>query len=348
MAQQDLMAETHELVTNSQQSALSLKALVDDLLDLSRIEAGQFVIEPASFVLADLIEGSINLCARDARNKGLALTANIDPHLRASVTGDAGRIKQVVVNLICNAIKFTASGEVRVDVMPASDKDGEVLTTFSVSDTGIGISEEEQKLLFTPFSQVDSSATRQYSGAGLGLALCKNLVELMGGTIGVKSRKGEGSKFWFTVPLQHSPITRTEAKAVEAVKPMSQLGDKIVLVVEDSPLIQKLVVKQLLSLGLQARAATTGKDALAAVNESHFDLILMDCNLPDITGFEVTQDIRKRESGGKKHIPIVAMTASAMDEDREQCLASGMDDFLSKPVKLQQLREMLDKWLCKR
>jgi signal transduction histidine kinase/CheY-like chemotaxis protein len=345
LAQQDLKPEARELITSSQLSAQSLKALVDDLLDLSRIEAGQFSIEQAPFVLADVVKDSINLCATAAENKKLSLTANIDPLLPALVTGDAGRIKQVLLNLINNAIKFTPSGNIRVDVLPESESDGQVFVRFSVSDTGIGISEEDHKLLFVPFSQVDSSATRQYGGAGLGLALCKNLVGLMGGTIAVKSRKGEGSVFSFTLPLRPSTVAKIEAKSAEPVKPLSHFSDRIVLVVEDSPVIQMLVVKQLRVLGLQARTASNGKDALAAAQESKFDLILMDCNLPDITGFEVTQEIRKTETGGRTHTPIVAMTAAAMAEDRERCISCGMDDYLSKPVKLQQLRETIEKWL---
>jgi PAS domain S-box-containing protein len=348
LVQQNLKPEDRELLTSTQESAQSLKALVDDLLDLSRVESGKFAIEQASFRPADVIKDSITLCARAAENKSLALTASVDPRVPALVTGDAGRIKQVLLNLINNGIKFTSSGDVRLDVVPESERDGQIFVTFSVADTGIGISEEDQKLLFIPFSQVDSSATRQYGGAGLGLALCKNLIELMGGKIGVKSRKGEGSVFWFTVPLRLSPVSKAEAKAAEPVKSFSKLDHKIVLVVEDNPVIQKLVVKQLLSLGLQANAASNGKDALDAVQTTCYDLILMDCNLPDITGFDVTKEIHKAETDGKPHVPIVAMTAAAMAGDRERCLASGMDDYLSKPVRIQQLQQMLEKWLVPR
>ncbi len=324
--------------------AKSLLSLVNDILDMSKIETGGIDMHSVPFNPLSLVDRSIAIIESSARSKNLQLIEEHDANASIILLGDPDRLQQVLVNLLANAVKFTSRGEIRLNtsIVPR----GENLCTlkFSVSDTGIGIASEEEKFLFTPFSQVDGSMTRQYGGSGLGLAISKRLVELMGGEINWWSEKNKGSTFWFAVPLQRSG-ERSATPASELTVALSMSGT--ILVVEDNLLLQMMVAKQLEKLGFGCVTAGTAEECLQCLEESSYSLILMDCQLPQMDGFEATRQIRAREANTGTHIPIIAVTASAMDTDRDKCLAAEMDDYISKPYTTDQLRQKLNRWLPK-
>jgi PAS domain S-box-containing protein len=472
-----------------QSSGLGLLTIINDILDFSKIEAGKMNLEIIEFSPVALIEGQAELLAGMAREKGLALLTYVDPAIPQALRGDPGRIGQIVLNLLSNAIKFTAAGRVILEASLVGSEAGFASVRFRVCDTGIGLSEENQKVLFRPFTQADGSTARKYGGTGLGLSICRSLVELMGGEIGVESQPGKGARFWFTTRLEivSSPSVGTAAKprpadearrlkvlvvdddpvAIEIVttylgywgmktsaapdagsaldelrradssgerfdvaildrrmpttdgmalaqtirndpavqdtklimitafdrsydheelrkagfrgfvtKPFkqSELYDAImnamysdgealsrqpdvsgeardvttsaeaqgrVLVAEDNPVNQMLVLTQLKKLGFTAQAVGNGIEAVAAYRSDAYDLILMDCQMPEMDGFEATRRIRALEAGMGRRIPIIALTANAMPEDEKQCIEAGMDAFVSKPLKLAKLAEVL-------
>lgn len=462
-------------------SAEALLAIINDVLDFSRCEAGKFVIEQTDVDLRAIFEESAGLLAAKAANQGIDLLCDISPDIPSAVRGDGVRIRQIVLNLLGNAVKFTDQGEVVLGAELVSHTQGSALICISVSDTGIGIPEAQQSRIFDSFTQVDSGTTRHYGGTGLGLTICKRLASLMGGSIGVESVVGVGSRFWVDLPLMpltssHAPnrnldgarvlvveanatrraiiekvvvawggsaetvpdggagqetlcteaagqhpfdvvlvgsnipeVTAAEFAHVARVKLATQcpplvlladiacdmhpneigkagfsasitkpirqahlwaalaralgreaevhevLPDKPqmsehalaglrVLVAEDNPVNQKVALRILERLGCSATPATTGREAVEMVQASSFDVILMDCHMPEMDGFEATAEIRRLESSSGRHVPIVALTASAMAGDREACLAAGMDDYLSKPVKPDDMLTALERW----
>ncbi|HEY9730472.1 MAG TPA: response regulator [Drouetiella sp.] len=505
------------------ESAESLLTIINDILDFSKIEAGKVELEFIEFEMHSILESCAELLSSTARRKGLELVTEIDPQIPRTLSGDPVRLRQILLNLASNAIKFTERGEVVLRAVRInSDDNGQLLIRIEVSDTGIGVSEEARRLLFHPFVQADGSTTRRYGGTGLGLSICKNLVELMSGEIGVQSKEGEGSTFWFTVPFSYqqepntqggdlneakvlvvdqTPATRVilenyfsaakiQAKFVTTkestfaslnqsfkgeepyniiifnlanetidgfdlarhiletptlstaklifltsfderdkvnkalsmgvsaclTKPIRQAQlidtirslcrrdeagtfepfpnshqkftngtgssilsfeskiasdavfdstransdepahDKLVacigctkpiLLAEDNPVMQELGVRQLKKMGIEAHPVSSGVEVVKAIKAGDYALILMDCQMPDMDGFEATRAIRELEKSTGKHIPIIAMTASAMRGDRENCIASGMDDYMSKPVGKQQLIAVLERWLGK-
>jgi PAS domain S-box-containing protein len=340
--QQRSLAETvHE-------SSLSLLTVLNDILDLSKIEAGKMTFELAPFKLRWLVDDSIRLMSAAAASKGLQLHLKFITAVPESVVGDVERLRQILLNLIGNAVKFTERGGVSVDVAVISEDEqtDEVNVKFAVTDTGIGISEEDRKYLFVPFAQVDNSSTRRFGGTGLGLTICSRLVDSMGGHIGVVSEPGVGSTFWFVLPFKRQ-VGPAVAKSV--LGPVRQrprdIGHRCVLIVEDNPVLQHLAVMQLTHLGISSRVARTGPEALEMIQAMPYDLILMDVHLPKMSGFEVTMRIREMDKVAGHHTPIVAMTAGAMEGDRQRCLAAGMDDYLSKPVSIDNLRRVLDHWV---
>lgn len=336
--------EQQELADATLVSAQSLLAIVNDILDLSKIEAGKMEIEAIEVNPAAILTDAMQIISSEAKKKHLRLTTDIDGNLPSKVYGDGGRIQQILINLLSNAVKFTEVGGITAGASLESMGNGIATVKYSVADTGIGISEEEARYLFLPFSQADSSTTRKYGGTGLGLAIGNRLVELMGGQIGFTSNRGKGSNFWFTVPYQlepKEPITeRTIPTPGQAV-----LSQKTILVIEDSVVLAALAQKQLEKLGMNPICATTAQEGWDVLAQQQVDLILMDCHLPDIDGFEATRKIREDEKKTGKHIPIVALTAGAMLGDPDRCLASGMDDYVSKPYTIAQLELKLKRWL---
>ncbi len=321
----------------------ALLALVNDVLDFSRLEAGRLELQTTTFSLSALLHDALDIVTVEARRKGLALETTVDPALPTTVAGDAGRIRQVLFNLLSNAIKFTDAGRVTIDVRRVPDAAAPGTVRFQVSDTGVGIAPDMQPLLFERFSQVDSSASRRHGGAGLGLAICKGLVELMGGGIGVASEPGRGAMFWFTVPLQAA-----EARAHDPGSPddpsITRPGRRV-LVVEDNDVNQLVTRRMLEKLGVEVEVADNGRVALDRLAAKSFDLVLMDCQMPEMDGYAATRAIRRREKRNGGRMPVVALTASALVGDRERCLAAGMDDYLSKPVTGAELTRVIGRWL---
>ncbi len=256
------------------------------------------------------------------------------------------RLRQVLLNLLGNAVKFSAAGTVKLEADLLSSTANGFEVRFSVTDNGIGISEEQQTRLFQPFTQASASTARKYGGTGLGLAICKQIVDLMGGNIGVQSRPGEGSTFWFTAkvlrPAGDLPRAKPLALERSAAAPITK--DFRILLVEDNPLNQKVALIMLEKLGYKADVANDGRDAIRALAQNRYDLVLMDCRMPEMDGFEATRRIRATPGRGTQ-VPIIAMTAGAYSKDREACLAAGMTDYLAKPVRELQLKTKLDHWL---
>ncbi len=489
-----LNEEQRDFVRTIRDSGESLLTLINDILDFSKIEAGRMELETEAFDAVTLIESTGDLLAERAAAKHLELLCDVDPSVQGSWKGDQGRIRQVLINLLGNAIKFTDRGEVVLRIMPGAPIEGTTnrrSVRFEVCDSGIGISKESQGRLFEAFSQVDSSSARRYAGTGLGLAICRRLVTLMDGTIGVKSHPGLGSVFWFEVPLEPSPSQRAasgfphvlpadvrvlavddhetnrtiiarqlaswridcdlavdgagalerlrseaaagrtyhllisdmmmpgmdgselvrrmreepalagipvliltsmgrsdEVRAIKAEpgvrvlsKPVhqSQMLDAIVLLLggrttpasgrtetpipvqhpapasgtrillaEDNSVNQKVALRQLDRLGHRADAVANGAEALAALEGIPYYIVLMDCQMPEMDGYEATREIRRREAGGTRHTIVIAMTANALEGDREKCLAAGMDDYISKPVRVETLARTLDRWISNR
>jgi signal transduction histidine kinase/ActR/RegA family two-component response regulator len=341
-----LNSEQLDLSLGVDESARNLLAIVNDLLDFSKMEAGKLHFEVLPFSLADLIQDVCKTANEAARRKRLALLTNFDQLLPTHVLGDRSRIRQILENLVTNAIKFTNEGQVVISVRAVNPDSRPITVRFAVEDSGIGISEDNKPRLFKPFSQLSHART---GGTGLGLSICKTLVELMDGSIGVESETQKGSKFWFELPLPlpigddqslSTPVRYEKADWASRVPKHSRI-----LVVEDNRLIRNLVLKQLFNLGVEGIGVESGWEAVSTGSSDEYDLILMDCNLPDISGFEVTRLIRENEKRTGRHTPIIAVTALAMKADKQKCLDSGMDDYLTKPVVMEQLIEKLEYWL---
>jgi len=368
----------------------ALLAVINDILDFSKIEAGALILEDTIFNIGAILEDVIALVSETARSKNVELLGFCDPSLPASLRGDPVRIRQILLNLASNAVKFTDEGEVIVHLRlarsePLADQksafDGEKVTVhFEVRDTGIGIQPADRARLFDPFAQADSSTTRRFGGTGLGLAICRELVEAMGGDIGVRSRPGGGSVFWVTIALRpdpanvdHTPapavtnMAASRAKAIQGAKPtltsapavptsasaVSRLGQ--LLLVEDNDINQMVAVGILNELGYAVDVAADGVEALALISRNTYQAVLMDCQMPRMDGYEATAEIRRREAIAQKRdlagearlpsrLPIIAMTAAAQQEDRDRCLAAGMDDFLTKPIHADTLAAALVRW----
>ena len=479
-----LTPEQREYTGVVRDSAYGLLTIINDILDFSKIEAGKFTLDPADFSPSAVIEGTMDIVLPKAREKQLILHTYVAPEVPTLLHGDAGRLRQILLNLVGNAIKFTGQGEVTLRAEVDSTADEAITIRFTVRDTGIGLSPDAQTRLFQPFVQADGTTTRRYGGTGLGLAISKRLVELMDGAIGLTSTEDQGSVFWFTVPFARStalaahavdnglhgqrvlviddnatlreimqrylaawqmrsdsaasgaeglaamrraalastPYTialvdyqlpdtdgfalaraikadpaldktrpilitgldehgRAEAAAAAGfagyiTKPvkLSRLldtimtaldaatpvipappktfsdatscdGEHLILVAEDNAVNQKLALLQLRKLGYQAEAVNNGREAVAAAATGRHTLVLMDCQMPELDGFQATAMIRASEGGGRRRLPIIALTANAMQGDRDECLAAGMDDYLSKPVNPERLQAVIQRWL---
>jgi CheY-like chemotaxis protein len=330
-------------------SALNLKDIVNDILDLSKVEAGHMEIEAVEFDPRAVVSDALVVYRELAAQKGLRLKANVASDLPRLVRGDPGRIRQVLHNLLGNAVKFTEEGGITVQVTHMGNLGGQITVRFSVRDTGIGIPHEKQARIFDAFTQADSSHSRRFGGTGLGLSISKQLTELMGGTINVASAPERGSNFWFTVVLEDASVSLpAEAKVESASTPLRLNGR--VLVVDDNESNRMMVKEMLKERGVECREAKNGEEAILAITtHQDLDLILMDCQMPLMDGYEATRQIRawertigRREEGS---VPIIAMTANASVEDRNRCLETGMNDYLAKPFRIAELYETLETWL---
>jgi signal transduction histidine kinase/ActR/RegA family two-component response regulator len=364
----ELTPDQRRYTEQAMQASQSLLRLIDDILDLSKIEAGRMELERVPFHLPTLMHDIRLLFADRAREQGLMLEITLPAELDTTLSGDPRRLSQVLTNLIGNAIKFTARGRITVTVSRVPDPRSEVLLRFEVADTGIGIADRHQAVIFDAFTQADSSTTRRFGGTGLGLSIARQLVVMMGGEIGVRSVPDAGATFWFTVRLDYSdqpatveakPTSAPVADAAATDAPfvpaagrdfqatLRQAGrDRVrIMLVEDNPANMRVTRALLETLGCEVVAAENGRQAVAHYQADRFDLVLMDCQMPEMDGYEATRAIRRIEATTAAHTPIVALTAHAMEGSRETSLAAGMDDQLTKPLTMAALTAMLLAWL---
>ncbi len=329
-------------------SGRGLLSIINDILDFSKIEAGKLVIEAVPFDLAILVSDVIRLLEVRAAGRKIGLRAEYGIG-QSRFIGDPLRLRQVLVNLVDNAIKFTEQGEVVVRVSSAAGNGGEPGLRIAVVDNGLGIPEEKRALIFQQFTQADSSTTRKHGGTGLGLAICRQLVSLMGGSIDVASEVGRGSTFTVCLALPAAPTEDSPpspAKDSSALKAPEPRAGSRVLLAEDNPVNQLVARRMLALLGCEVELAENGQAVLELLECGEFDLILMDCMMPRMDGYEATAEVRRRQTASQR-TPIVAMTANAMEGDRERCLAAGMDDYISKPVSRDALAAALGRWVPK-
>jgi CheY-like chemotaxis protein/anti-sigma regulatory factor (Ser/Thr protein kinase) len=338
-------------------SGQALLILLNDILDLSKIEAGKFQLESTTFSPEALLHEISNLFAGAAQAKGLHLGGQWLSASGKRYLADSNRLRQMLSNLVGNALKFTHRGQVRIEAVELDGTDEVSVLEFSVSDTGIGIPADKLNLLFKPFSQTDSSTTREFGGTGLGLSIVFNLAKAMGGAVGVSSEPGQGSRFWFRVQvrsMEHALSSRQfERESAEIrVADIPPLRGHV-MAAEDNP-INGLVIQSLLGkLGLRVTLVQDGQQAVEAIESvdpnsstERPDLILMDLHMPVMDGYTATECIRQWEALNKRQrIPIIALTADAFEEDRQRCMAVGMDDFLTKPIAIETLKIALTKWL---
>ena len=356
-----LSAEQQEYAQIAHISGEILLSLINDILDFSKIEARKLELEMLDYDIRSVMAETANLLALSAKNKGLKLRIQVDEQVPHLLHGDPGRLRQILVNLGGNAVKFTMKGEVVIRAALKSEDDRNATICFSVSDTGIGIPADRMDILFSPFSQLDGSMTRKYGGTGLGLAISKQLAELMGGTIGVKSEVNLGSTFWFTAVFEkRTKIAPSQEDLDHTKTEIESAADRIdettsskkhkqkmrVLVVEDNPVNQKVAQALLAKLEMRSDVAANGLEAVKALQTTPYDLVLMDCQMPEMDGYEATRIIRRPESRAlNPAIPIIAMTALAMQGDRDRCIQAGMNDFIAKPILRKDLTKMLDRWM---
>ena len=371
-----LTDKQRHLASTVHRSGRTLLAIINDILDFSKIEAGKLDLECVEFDLLQVLEESLELFMEAGRRKKLELTQQIDERVPRYLKGDPVRFRQILMNLLSNAIKFTEIGGITLVAEFLSGTTTHAQLRFAVADTGIGIPAAAKLRIFDAFSQADGSTTRRYGGTGLGLSIAKQLVALMGGAITVESEPGRGSTFAFSARFELQPLSTGSETTVARYSPsphsylvpdhtggsthplesLSQANAQpdgqaagCILLAEDSPVNREVAVGMLEQLGYQVEIAENGRQALLATEHAHFDLILMDCQMPEMDGLTATSEIRQRETGaGRSRLPIIALTANAMQGDRELCLSAGMDDYLTKPYTQMQLREIIQKWLSKR
>ena len=339
-----LTDQQRHYASTAHHSGTAMLALIDDVLDLSRIEAGKLTLNPSPIDLRALVNQALSLMAATGRDKPLSLSCAVAPQLPAQVMGDPVRLRQLLVNLLHNAIKFTDRGSVGLDLAVLEDRPDAVCLRITVQDTGIGIAEDKIDSVFGAFVQADPSSTRRHGGSGLGLAIVKELTELMGGQVGVESQLGEGSIFW--VELELLKVVEPQAGLSRASGDQRALNANVLLA-EDDPINQLVVSEMLRMLGCQVDVVSNGNAARRAAGNKRYDLVFMDCHMPEMDGLEATRRIREAEaSRGSEgpRTPVVALTADALTSDRARCIESGMDDYLTKPVSIAQLGDAVRRW----
>ncbi len=340
-----LTSRQREHLDTLRRSSQHLLGVVDDVLDFSKIESGKMQVESVSFSLSNVLERAMGFTEQRAMEKGLQLRLHIDEGIPAQLSGDPLRLVQILVNFIANAVKFTERGQVDLRVTLEEATTHDALLCFNVSDTGIGMTPEQAGHLFQSFQQADSSITRRYGGSGLGLAICKELATLMNGEVGVESELGVGSTFWFRsrFPLGKVPALEPAQEGAISEVVMAGIRGRRVLVVDDNPVNQEIICEILTEEGLLVHVASNGQEAVDLVVPGAFDLVLMDMQMPVLDGLAATRILRS--TPGLEALPILAMTANAMREDREACLAAGMNDHLSKPIEPRALFLALSYWI---
>jgi len=351
----DLTEDQRDNLRTAKEAADNLLNLLNDILDISRVEAGKVKLENIEFDLWKVVESIAKGLSVLANKKNIKLTSVIHPDVPRFVFGDSTRLRQIIINLVNNAIKFTHEGKVEIGVQALRISDSEVKTTISVADTGIGIPKDKQDLIFDVFTQADASVTRKYGGTGLGLAICKKLVEMMNGRIWIESEEGAGSTFRFDVHFRIKTHTETDA-VHEKILPFVSLPREAVskglrilniLLAEDNLLNQKIAAKLLGKKGWLVTIAQNGQEVLNQLKEKSFDVILMDVQMPIFDGLETTKIIRRKEQETTGHIPIIAMTARAMAEDEKKCLDAGMDAYISKPIDAAKVYDTIERMMEK-
>ena len=342
----ELTAEQRRYAELGRASGESLLQLINDILDFSKIEANKLELETIDFDLRILLDNLASILSTAAQDKGIRLLCIADPAVPTQLRGDPGRLRQILTNLAGNAIKFTEKGEVAIRVTIAEGAESSCLLRFSVHDTGIGIPEDKIGVLFNTFSQVDVSTTRKFGGTGLGLAISRQLAEMMGGSVGVTSQAGKGSEFWFTARLGMSLGLGGQAPGVALEGQPAACLEGRILVAEDNSTNREVALGMLRQFGLRADAVANGAEAISTLESIPYDLVLIDMRMPVMDGIEAARQIRNPRSAVLNHdIPIIALTANAMESDRDSCLAAGMNDFVPKPILKAVLRAALNRWL---
>jgi PAS domain S-box-containing protein len=346
---QDPPEKLREYLEKIQSSATGLLGIINDILDFSKIEAGKLDVEYVPFVLNEQLDSVRDVLAEKMQAKGLRFVTEVREGIPGRIVGDPLRLRQILLNLTSNAMKFTERGEIRLNIARQRAEDGQEELFFSVADSGIGMTREQLSRIFESFTQADGSTTRLFGGTGLGLAIVKALVELMGGTVWAKSKVGEGSTFFFTMPLR-LPETEEEPPQREksAAREDPAYSGAHLLLVEDNEINREIALELLTLLGFSVDTAENGAEAVEVVRAGHYDLVLMDLQMPVMDGFEAARRIRAEGTPETDRLPIIAMTANAMAEDRNRCLAAGMNDHISKPIDPELLYTTLRRWLKKR
>jgi signal transduction histidine kinase/ActR/RegA family two-component response regulator len=343
----ELAPDQRRYAKTAHRSAMVLLALIDDVLDLSRIEARKLVLHTASVDLRALTTEAVELMTVAAREKPIRLACHVPPHLPSHVEADPIRLRQLLVNLLHNAVKFTERGTVSLDLMILAETGDTVTLRFAVRDSGIGMAPDQLERVFESFTQADTSSTRRYGGSGLGLTIVKHLVELMDGQVGVDSCEGEGSTFWFDLQLRKCTAPAMAEPLLPVPTALDAEEDAIaarVLLAEDDSVNQLVVETMLAKLGCAVKVVADGEAACEATELCRYDLILMDLHMPRMDGYEATRRIREDERLNGRYTPIVALTADALAGDRQRCIDAGMDDFVTKPISTTVLAAVVERW----
>lgn len=335
--------EQREYAETARRCTLDLLAQLNDVLDVSRIEAGGVVLEEVGFDLERVCEDVAAVVRPTAEHKGIGVVVEHAVSAPGRLIGDPGRLRQVLLNLVGNAVKFTAEGAVRLGIEAIAAAGERVRVRLVVEDSGIGIPADRLDAIFEPFAQADASTAREFGGTGLGLSISRGFVRLMGGELGVRSQPGIGSTFWIEVPFNRAPAAAVAEPRRRQTAPVPRF-DARVLLAEDNPVNQRVAELFLRRLGCDVDVAADGIEALARFTAARYDLVLMDCQMPRADGYETTEALRRLEDG-QRRTPVIALTANAFASDRQRCLASGMDDYLSKPFTLVELATVLGRWL---